>query len=235
MSKPIFTVSASVLMRAAACVSTEETRYYLCGVHIEPCPAGGVYAVCTDGHKMAVVHDPHGFTSGKFIIGWDKDHGSAITKAAKARRVGTAIVIGNEDESVTLAEQPGYGAVLKDGESLPPPVPFLTLPKALIDGTFPDFHRVVPAIPQGAKAAWGQYNGHDLVAFLKCAVDSRQAHLSIFTVDTAGPALVRGTDNDWFGVVMPRRSASAPAFPDWYAGAVPEAQAAEASDETVAE
>lgn len=51
------TCNADLFRIAYSCVSTEETRYYLNGVHLEPHPCGGAFMVATDGHRLIVVHD----------------------------------------------------------------------------------------------------------------------------------------------------------------------------------
>jgi len=55
----------------AACarfISTEETRYYLKGVKVEPQAAGGVKLIATDGHRMCVAFDETGYASREAII-----------------------------------------------------------------------------------------------------------------------------------------------------------------------
>lgn len=47
--------------------STEETRYYLNGVYVEPNPAGGVTLVATDGHVLIAAHDKNGEANGPWI------------------------------------------------------------------------------------------------------------------------------------------------------------------------
>ena len=49
-------------------VSTEEARYYLQGVYVEPREQGGVYMVATDGHVMAVAVDERGRCAEPAII-----------------------------------------------------------------------------------------------------------------------------------------------------------------------
>lgn len=66
-------VSADLFRRAMYAQSNEETRYYLNGIHIEPCAEGGVLMVGTDGHRMLVFRDVNGFVRG----------GNAIIKLTK--------------------------------------------------------------------------------------------------------------------------------------------------------
>lgn len=60
-------VSAKAFAAAMLAVSTEETRYYLNGVLIEPNPAGGVTVVATNGHILIAIHDADGETNGAWI------------------------------------------------------------------------------------------------------------------------------------------------------------------------
>lgn len=60
-------VSAKAYAAALLAVSTEETRYYLNGVLIEPNPAGGVTVVATNGHILIAIHDADGETNGSWI------------------------------------------------------------------------------------------------------------------------------------------------------------------------
>lgn len=51
MTDFLFSVPTDVLRAALVCVSNEETRYYLQGVHVEP-DADDVLLVSTDGHRL---------------------------------------------------------------------------------------------------------------------------------------------------------------------------------------
>lgn len=48
--------------------SKSDVRYYLEGVFIESNPKGGVNIVATNGHVMAVMHDPEGFAHKQIIV-----------------------------------------------------------------------------------------------------------------------------------------------------------------------
>ena len=77
-------LNAGLFWRASACVSTEETRYYLTGVHVEPEPkSGGAVMVSTDGHKMIVIRDAAAFVEGDAIVAL-----SASMKASMKALVG---------------------------------------------------------------------------------------------------------------------------------------------------
>ncbi|MDR1196501.1 MAG: hypothetical protein LBL00_08515 [Endomicrobium sp.] len=48
--------------------SVDETRQILHGVFVEPCAAGGLFAVATNGRVIGIFYDPDGYTDGKYLI-----------------------------------------------------------------------------------------------------------------------------------------------------------------------
>lgn len=63
-----YNLDADLFMRVRRAIGTEETRYYLTGVHVEPAPGGGALMVATDGRVMLVARDPHGFVPAPAIV-----------------------------------------------------------------------------------------------------------------------------------------------------------------------
>jgi hypothetical protein len=136
-------VSAELFARATLCQAKEVTRYYLNGVHVEPSPAGGALLIATDGHCMVVLHDPAAIVSGSAIVALTP----AMLKACRARQARfdpadrVVVVCGQAAGvlSVTEREDPagydlqGVGVACYQPHS------------ALIDGSFPDWRRVVPS------------------------------------------------------------------------------------------
>lgn len=126
---------AALLAPVTPAISTEETRYYLNGVylHVAETPAGAqLAAVATDGHRLARVLAPlpegaaplpSAIVPRKTVEEW-----SRIAKAADG-----AIEIAAGDTKIALAASiDGVG---------------LRLISKLIDGTFPDYGRVIPNAP----------------------------------------------------------------------------------------
>ena len=106
-------------------ISTEETRYYLNGIYLHKSEQGELCAVATDGHRLAMTRQslPSGASNMPSIIVPRK----AVTEVRKLLDdfegdVGVAL-------SDTRAEF-SFGAV--------------RLKTKLIDGTFPDYTRVIP-------------------------------------------------------------------------------------------
>ena len=63
-----YNLDADLFMRVRRAVGTEETRYYLTGVYVEPHPDGGALMVGTEGRAMLVAHDPDGVAPAPTIV-----------------------------------------------------------------------------------------------------------------------------------------------------------------------
>jgi DNA polymerase III subunit beta len=110
-------------------ISTEETRYYLNGIYLHTLETGGqtvLRAVATDGHRLARVELPA-------PAGSEGMPGIIVPRKAVA-------------EIQKLVENAGEG-VLLELSSAKVRVTFggVVLTSKLIDGTFPDYQRVIPA------------------------------------------------------------------------------------------
>jgi len=107
-------------------ISTEETRYYLNGIYLHKAEDGNLCAVATDGHRLALTRQalPSGASQMPSVILPRK-------AVAELRKL---LDDYDGDVSVGLSEtraEFGFGAV--------------RLTSKLIDGTFPDYTRVIPA------------------------------------------------------------------------------------------
>ncbi|TJW14351.1 MAG: DNA polymerase III subunit beta [Mesorhizobium sp.] len=126
--------SGDVLLEALSkvqfAISTEETRYYLNGVHWNHDSAhpGAITFVATDGHRLAKSYrEPDGSVDGfPPIIVPRKTVGEIITLAKAA---------GAEPIKVEVSENK---IRVTSGTTV--------LVSKLIDGTFPDYRRVIPAL-----------------------------------------------------------------------------------------
>lgn len=108
------------------CVSTESTRYYLHGIFLTAHPTRGTLrAVATDGHRLAVADDdtpvPESWTGG--IV----PTRAADALLAMTAKTGNALVSLNAGGRAIRA--------VRDG---------MTVTAKTIDGTFPDYTRIVP-------------------------------------------------------------------------------------------
>lgn len=97
-------------------ISHEETRYYLCGVHLHNTAEGGVRAVATDGHRLA-----HNTACGMPAI-------PAVIIPAK-----TVSLVPAGEVDVSLNNRMCRFATADT-----------IIVSKLIDGTFPDYVRVIP-------------------------------------------------------------------------------------------
>lgn len=116
-------------------VSTEETRYYLNGIywHHDADAAGGprLTAVATDGHRLAMIAlpAPEGAADMPGIIVPRRT--CDLLKDVAARKGNVSIEL--SEVRIRFAAPEGDGG------------PELAIVSKLIDGTFPDYRRVVPA------------------------------------------------------------------------------------------
>ncbi|MET3892812.1 DNA polymerase-3 subunit beta [Bosea sp. OAE506] len=120
---------AEMIASTQFAISTEETRYYLNGIHLHTTEADGapvLRAVATDGHRLARLQmaAPEGAAGMPGIIVPRKTVGE-LARMAKDAKGDLAVEISATKIRITA------GAT--------------TLTSKLIDGTFPDYQRVIPA------------------------------------------------------------------------------------------
>lgn len=193
-----FTIDIRALKSTAVAASSEETRYYLKGVCVEHTPAGPVF-VATDGARLiAARHD------------WLDDTGAppafapVIIPADLIKRV----KVGRRDPNeATLTLD------YRDGATCP----HVTITHAgaavtsgAIDGTYPDWRRVVPREP--ASGAVAQYDCDLLATFrdaMRQLAGGKTDALPIVAHNGDNPAIVdmgdAGGRVQAFGVLMPFR------------------------------
>ena len=200
--------NAQLLAAVSPCISKEETRYYLTGIYFEPHPNGGAYAVATDGHALACAHDPDGVApEGGVILPMGKN----ILRDCKSKRTDSA------DRFFAWDNETGLSTVTQGdlGDK-----PFAMEPAQAIDGTFPDWRRVVPVTKDTTASAHMTYGAAQLKRLqdVATALGDKNTPLSFFAEDATSPAIVRfGNHNDIFAVQMPMRpSIEGPALPEFY-------------------
>ncbi len=109
-------------------ISTEETRYYLNGIYLHQAETDGketLRAVATDGHRLAQVELP--LPSGAKGMPGVIVPRKTVTELSK--------LVENEDGEVRIELSPSK-IKISDGR--------VVLTSKLIDGTFPDYERVIP-------------------------------------------------------------------------------------------
>ena len=120
-------------------ISTEETRYYLNGIYFHAIENGGELkfrAVATDGHRLAraEIVAPHGAEDMPGVIVPRKTVGE-IQKLVDDPEAEIRVELSDSKIRLTFA------APQRDGEAAPVGI---VLTSKLIDGTFPDYGRVIP-------------------------------------------------------------------------------------------
>ncbi|GBD41869.1 DNA polymerase III subunit beta [bacterium HR39] len=127
-----FTIPAADLLRlfdkVRFAISTEETRYYLNGVHLHPLVEGAtsvLRGVATDGHRLARVEVPlpEGAAAMPGIIVPRKTVGEVLKLVAESAD-GVEVAVSTSRIRFAVARR--------------------TLVSRLIDGQFPDYERVIP-------------------------------------------------------------------------------------------
>ena len=131
-SRPQLHLSAASLKRlidkTRFAISTEETRYYLNGIYLHAAQSGGkpmLRAVATDGHRLAQVELP--LPSGA------KDMPGVIVPRKTVLELAKLVEDGEGEVRVELSPSKIRVSTAR-----------VVLTSKLIDGTFPDYERVIP-------------------------------------------------------------------------------------------
>lgn len=179
------------LKAAAFCVSSEETRFYLKGVFAEY-KNGALILVATDGHRLIAVHpNSNGPAPNR------PEFGIIIPSDVLAR-----IKLGRRDTMGDLVCEAGQWALHYDG---------LKIGFTPIEGTFPDWRRIVPSETSGEAA---QFNAAYLNDFAKASKMLGGDTRPVLAHNGDGPGLVSfHSDIDAFGVLMPFRASIVPTKP----------------------
>jgi DNA polymerase-3 subunit beta len=178
------------LHAANKCAASDPTRYYLEGVCVEFSEREIVY-VATDGHILFAYRQisAEHTLRGSYIIP------SAVIKAAKIRRGDNVTDLVKHENGKLELRQAGWPSALFDP----------------VDGTFPDWRRV---IPETAKPDLAHYNP-ELLCRLWAAGKVIGAEASLHQNGNS-PALVTYTEGNALGVIMPMSSLSADtSAPSW--------------------
>jgi hypothetical protein len=206
-----------------AAASTEETRYYLNGVNVEPHPSGvGVILVATDGHRLIAAYDETGTADAPAIIRLDK----AALRLCKAERDQTRTIIVEGSDARIMDAPTGDEHGREIGLAY----------DVVIYGTFPDWRRVLPAPAADNKRVNDAFDSSLLAAMAAAGADflaskARQDNvrgrvtapaMRVVSTMVGSPALIcwRGVDNA-FGVLMPMRSDVPDALPPFMAAPAP--------------
>jgi len=136
------------IARVIGACSQEETRYYLKGICVRKVSDWNYQFAATDGHRLYVVEIPLPNATGRIPDGtiipyeWLKIALSRFPKAKEGAKLSYGPVVARNDPEPTLAPNNPLAARIAlsgdfDGFSA-------TLTGKLIDGTYPDYTRVIP-------------------------------------------------------------------------------------------
>lgn len=194
-------VLASNFVAASIVSSTEETRYYLCGVYIQPHPVKGAILVATDGQRLVAVHDEEATCNKPAIISLDK----AALKLLQ--RFDGSLEI-DSDGIATFGTYRGVAS-------------------SFIDGTFPDWQRALSPIIGGAKNRFhgkpvfsiAAFNGRYLGSFERVAnaLSKGDMMVRVVSFSASDPTLILFPNTPHaYGVLMPMRAPNEEfAMPAW--------------------
>jgi DNA polymerase III sliding clamp (beta) subunit (PCNA family) len=217
-------IKAALLPQIAQFVSNEEPRYYLKGAYIAPCESGlGVRLVATDGHVMGLLHSDDGRTESANIWPLAKELLVACASKPKDSRPRYVVITGNGPTyEIAVIESDGTDIAEVLGN------PILTHYRGFItpiDGTFPDYERVIPSCDTPTEyEVPGAYNPEFMAKFAVVAKygedgEKQRAPRPVMVHGNSNnPAIVKiGGRPDFLGVMMPMRDDSdkLPAKPSW--------------------
>lgn len=202
-------VNARLFKAASLFRGTEDARYYLTGVCVEPHPEGALM-VATDGHRLIAILDRGGACDRTAIIGLP-----ALMRRALVEYVDE--VERDDDGEVidcTRVRCEDRALVVDDGGYAEMPGHLRALEKCEIDGKFPNWRSILPKRDVSAPLiSLPAFNGSYVAAFAQAANllgDTDHQIIHIAPVDAEAPALVLFSGyRDAFGVLMPVRYAIA--------------------------
>lgn len=211
MSVASFDFDIRALKATAIAAGTEQTRYYLNGVCVEHSPKGPIF-IATDGHRLIA-------SNHKWMEVTAPHFAPAIIPLSLIKRIKVA----RKFDIATMTIEP------KEGGAILISIYYAgaTYAENTIDGTFPDWRRV---IPQSCDGTGSQYNPDYLSDFAEAGriLAGGKCDVAVAVSYNGGsPALVRFWHEDKtvqsFGVIMPiRTNPVMQAPPAWTQHAKPE-------------
>lgn len=188
-------------------VSSEQTRYYLGGVYIEPHKSGsGVTMTATDGHKLIHIHDPDGACDRPILIKALPVGRQLKPGKRMLRRIATGAVETRGRFTLNLHDIDDVGQAHLIGSLL----------CETVDGSFPEYRRVIPAMSKPGLS--GQFNPALIAAVATAASALGVTCLTFRQKDRNSPAIAL-LGARAFAVLMPRyeQGDDELALPSWFA------------------
>jgi len=188
-----FTINLRALKAVSIGAGTEETRYYLNGVHLEH-STDGLLMVATDGHRAIVLRQDWTETVP------DAAFASVIVPLAFIKKI--KLARGLDFAELTLGEN-GAISIQYVGE---------TMGTNAIVGTFPQWRQIIPKETSNEPA---QYNPEYVLDFGKAFAllhNAKDHSQPVICYNGQNPAIVNGYDDEsglsYFGILMPMRVAA---------------------------
>lgn len=189
----MITMNSEKLWIAAQFMSTEQTRYYLCGVFIEPCADGGLTITATDGHRLVSCYDQDGLCAEPLLATITKDTIKALKKADIVTIDDNKQLSTSQNEQITYI-QPG---------------------SCEIDGTFPDWRHVVSSTAEITGEQSIGFNAKYLGQFQALHGFSKQTVITVYS-NGDKPTIVSTGNPDVFALLMPMTNENATSdVPSW--------------------
>jgi DNA polymerase-3 subunit beta len=179
---------AVMLDKVSWCVSTEETRYYLNGVCWQIGSSGRRF-VATDGHRLA-------------LCKYSSEGDSGIVSRIIPRKTVQIIATHLAGRDVKIFGLTGNSPALEIV------APGLTIRTKLIDGSYPDYERVIPR-PDTQKFAFELRQGEIVAAIQQATAISRDRRAAIRFAPDAGKLAIERKDVD-FGTAKAKTSTAWP-------------------------
>jgi hypothetical protein len=197
---------------ASLFTSTEQARYYLGGVYIEPHKSGGVTMTATDGHMLIHLHDPDGACDKPVILtAWASRHGRQLRPGKRMlRRIATGTVETRGKFTLNLHDIEA-GVSCTDQAHLAG-----SLLCETVDGSFPEYRRVIPAMSKLGLS--GQFKPALIASVAAAAKELGVTDLIFRQKDKNSPAIALLGPRA-FAVLMPRyeQGDEELALPSWFA------------------
>lgn len=203
-------------------VSKEETRYYLNGFHVEPHPEKGVFIVATDGHRLGCFYDKNGTCDRPAIVSLNRFTLAQLAPQKKKGALARFLIVDLPENGHAFSS--ARANVYEGNASQPDGLFVAAQGECIIDGTFPDWRRVLKFPDAKLPPASPTFNAAYVAAFsLPRSLDAKGPRtIRFFARNEADPTIVFTGRDDFFGVLMPMRSdvpTAEMSMPTWFAPA----------------
>lgn len=210
------TLDANIARLAMGFASTDASRHYLTGIHVEPCPEGGLFVVATDRHVIGVFHDPLGTIDGAGSVTVRVP--PAVAKECKPKKGEAPRRLRIEWSTRDAHDSATFTVTGTGGASV---VTDTTHPLSIVTSPYPDWRRVLPSGRVPEKGEPLCFNAKLLAPFQEVAATTgeRGVQRLRFVPAPSERASVAVTvpGIDWFfGALMPMRDTRASLDRPWW-------------------